>query len=98
MSSTKITSKQETKEQNKRKQKENKNKQIIFLLLFLYENYSKLNSELHLILVPPKIKNKMTSNITCEVFEKSAAGLDKKCIARITVDGSTVKSTSHKHC
>ena len=40
----------------------------------------------------------MTSNITCEVFEKSAAGLDKKCMARITVDGSTVKSTSHKHC
>ena len=40
----------------------------------------------------------MTSNITCEVFEKSAAGLDKKCIARITVDGSIVKSTSHKHC
>lgn len=86
---------------SKKKKKKNKTKikkKTLFLLLFLYENYSKLNSELHLILVPPKIKNKMTSNITCEVFEKSAAGLDKKCIARITVDGSTVKSTSHKHC
>jgi len=98
----------------KEKQKTKEKTKTLFLLLVLHENYNKIERRHYPrdnVPTNKQIEMSYDSNLSDslaavrsvavaanQTLTLAMAGLDKKCRARITVDGSTAKSTSHKHC